>query len=83
MRSSWVATPADAGTRLDKFLAAPDRVGSRGKVAAALERGKIFLNDVEVTLADASRRLAAGDRLQLWMDRPGSAVRRLRTVSSF
>ena len=76
MRSSWIATPADAGTRLDKFLAAPDRVGSRGKVAAALERGKIFLNDVEVTLADASRRLAAGDRLELWMDRPGSAVRK-------
>jgi 23S rRNA pseudouridine1911/1915/1917 synthase len=76
VRSSWTATPADAGTRLDKFLAAPDRVGSRGKVAAALERGKIFLNDVEVTLADASRRLGAGDRLELWMDRPGSATRK-------
>ena len=37
----WTAGPADAGIRLDKFLAAPERVGSRGKAfvwhAPALE----------------------------------------------
>jgi 23S rRNA pseudouridine1911/1915/1917 synthase len=72
----WTIAEADAGTRLDKFLAAPDRVGSRAKVVTALERGKVFLNDVECTLADASKRLVSGDVVRVWMDRPGSATRR-------
>jgi 23S rRNA pseudouridine1911/1915/1917 synthase len=42
-------------------------------VAEALGRGKVFLNDQETALADASRRLSAGDVLRVWMDRPGSA----------
>ena len=45
-------------------------------MAAALERGKVRLNDADATLADAARRLVAGDRVELWMDRPGSASRR-------
>jgi 23S rRNA pseudouridine1911/1915/1917 synthase len=69
---------AAAGLRLDKFLAQPDRLGSHGRVAAALERGKVFVNDQEATPADAGRRLAAGDRVRVWMDRPGSARRRWR-----
>jgi 23S rRNA pseudouridine1911/1915/1917 synthase len=74
--SSWIPSPADIGTRLDKFLASAERLGSRSKVTAALERGKIFLNGAEATLADASRRLTPGDVIKLWMDRPGSAVRK-------
>ena len=31
----WTVTRAEAGARLDKFLAAPDRLGSRGKAADA------------------------------------------------
>jgi 23S rRNA pseudouridine1911/1915/1917 synthase len=42
----------------------------------ALERGKVFLNEVEVGLADASRRLREGDVVRVWMDRPGSSKRR-------
>jgi 23S rRNA pseudouridine1911/1915/1917 synthase len=42
----------------------------------ALERGKVFLNDREAGSGDAATRLAAGDRVRLWMDRPGSARRR-------
>jgi 23S rRNA pseudouridine1911/1915/1917 synthase len=61
--------------RLDKFLAAADRLGSRKRVATALERGKVFVNDVEVSLADASRRLREGDVIRVWTDRPGSARR--------
>lgn len=61
------------GIRLDKFLASPSRLGSRGKAATALERGKVYLNGAEALLADASRRLAHGDVVRLWMDRPGSA----------
>jgi len=72
----WTIAQADAGTRLDKFLAAPDRVGSRAKVVTALERGKVFLNDVECAVGDASKRLVADDVVRVWMDRPGSATRR-------
>jgi len=72
----WTIAHADAGTRLDKFLAAPDRLGSRARVAAALERGKVFLNEVECALPDAATRLVSGDVVRVWMDRPGSATRR-------
>jgi 23S rRNA pseudouridine1911/1915/1917 synthase len=72
----WTVDAADAGTRLDKFLAGADRLGSRAKAAAALERGKVFLNDTEIGLPDAGLRLAAGDRVRLWMDRPGSSKAR-------
>jgi 23S rRNA pseudouridine1911/1915/1917 synthase len=66
----------DEDVRLDKFLASSDRLGSRKRVATALERGKVFVNEVEVGLAEASRRLRAGDVVRVWMDRPGSARRR-------
>jgi 23S rRNA pseudouridine1911/1915/1917 synthase len=71
-------TPEDAGVRLDKYLAADRRLGSRSKAAAALERGKVYLNDREASLADASRMLAAGDAVRVWTDRPGSARARPR-----
>jgi len=66
-------SPSEAGTRLDRFLAAPDRLASRSKALAALERGKILLNGETAIAKDAGRPLAAGDAIRLWMDRPGSA----------
>jgi 23S rRNA pseudouridine1911/1915/1917 synthase len=72
----WTVTAADVGVRLDKYLAAPERAGSRARAAAALERGKVFVDDREVTLADAAVRLSAGVVVRLWIDRPGSAKRR-------
>jgi 23S rRNA pseudouridine1911/1915/1917 synthase len=45
-------------------------------VSAALERGKVFVNDEEARPADASRRLKSGDVVHVWMDRPGSSKRR-------
>jgi 23S rRNA pseudouridine1911/1915/1917 synthase len=77
--SDWIIGAPDARVRLDKFLAAPERLGSRGKAAAALERGKVYVNGVEALLRDASRLLAEGDVIRLWMDRPGSAKSRPRT----
>jgi 23S rRNA pseudouridine1911/1915/1917 synthase len=71
----WTVDDDAAGARLDKFLAAPDRLGSRGRAVAALERGKVFLNDEEVAASDAARRLSPGDVVRVWMDRPGSARR--------
>lgn len=72
----WVVDDAGRGVRLDKFLAGESRLGSRGRAGDALARGRIVLNDREVTAADASRRLAPGDRVAYWADRPGSGGRR-------
>lgn len=68
----WTATAVDAGVRLDKFLAVPERLGSRSKAAAAIDRGKVFVNQRESASADAAQALAAGDVVRVWMDRPGS-----------
>ena len=76
----WIVTPEEQGLRLDQFLAAPERVGSRGRVRVALERGKVFVNDVEASSKDASSRVSSGDVVRLWIDRPGTAKRRARTV---
>jgi 23S rRNA pseudouridine1911/1915/1917 synthase len=72
----WVVSANDAGARLDRFLADPARLGSRRRAVAALVQGKIFLNGDEGTPDAAARRLAAGDTVRVWMDRPGSARRR-------
>ena len=73
----WTAGPDDAGLRLDKYLAAAERLGSRARATSALTRGKVFLNDREATADQAGRRLAAGDVVRIWMDRPGTAKRRI------
>jgi 23S rRNA pseudouridine1911/1915/1917 synthase len=78
----FVVVTAAGGTRLDRFLAGAGQLGSRGRASAALERGKVFVNDVEVTPAEAGRRLQAGDRVRVWMDRPGSARRRWGTPAA-
>ena len=77
--TQWTAGESDAGMRLDKFLADARRLESRGRAAAALERGKIFLNDTEAGVADGSRRVLPGDVVRFWEDRPGSSRRRPRT----
>jgi 23S rRNA pseudouridine1911/1915/1917 synthase len=74
--SQWIVGPDEAGARLDKYLAAADRVGSRARAVTAIERGKVFVNDREAGQAEAGARLAAGDVVRVWMDRPGSAKRR-------
>ena len=73
--SQWTVGVAEAHSRLDKFLASPDRLGSRGRAAAALERGKVYLNGDEATLSHAAVRLMEGDTVRVWMDRPGSSKR--------
>lgn len=65
-----------AGVRLDKFLAADERLGSRGRVTAALDKGKVFVNGAEAGRADAGSLVRSGDVVRLWMDRPGSSRRR-------
>jgi len=74
---SWTVPEDAAGVRLSKFLAAPERLGSRGRATDALDHGKVFLNGMEATRADAGAVLRSGDVVRVWMDRPGSARRRL------
>ena len=78
---SWTVTAEVGGTRLDKFLADPSRLGSRRRVSDALAKGKIFVNGSEATPVDAGTRMRAGDVVGVWMDRPGSAHRRRRTIA--
>jgi 23S rRNA pseudouridine1911/1915/1917 synthase len=75
---AWTVSAGDAGLRLDKYLASEARLGSRAKATSALERGKILLNGEEASPSDASRRLAAGDVVRAWMDRPGTSKPRPR-----
>jgi 23S rRNA pseudouridine1911/1915/1917 synthase len=72
----WHVTAEQTGVRLDKFLASPDRLGSRSRVVTALDKGRVFVNETEVAVAQASSRLAGGDSVCVWADRPGSARRR-------
>jgi 23S rRNA pseudouridine1911/1915/1917 synthase len=76
--SDWTVGNEDQGQRLDKFLAAASRLGSRARAVTALERGKVYVNGTEVALTEAARRLVTGDAVRLWMDRPGSAKARPR-----
>ena len=69
----WTVSDADAGIRLDKFLAASDRLGSRRRASVALDRGKVFVNGVEADPGAGATKLGSGDRVRVWMDRPGSA----------
>jgi 23S rRNA pseudouridine1911/1915/1917 synthase len=79
-RRRWTITAAEAGGRVDAWLAGREEVGSRTRAREWVERGKVFLNGLEVTFDRAGRRLAAGDELVLWIDRPGSSARQSRDV---
>src|ERR1700738_2711065 len=78
--SEWIVGPDEGGGRLDQYLAAPGRLGSRAKALAGLERGKVFLNGDEAGVANAATRLAAGQIVRVWMDRPGSSRARRSTA---
>jgi 23S rRNA pseudouridine1911/1915/1917 synthase len=75
---TWTVSTEAAGARLDKFLAAGERLGSRGRVIDALDKGKVFVNEEEATSRQSGAVLRAGDVVRVWMDRPGSAKRRPR-----
>jgi 23S rRNA pseudouridine1911/1915/1917 synthase len=72
----WIVTSEEQGLRLDRFLAVPGRLGSRGRVRTALERGQVFFNDAEASVKDAGVPLASGDTVRIWLDRPGSSRRK-------
>ncbi|HEX7139709.1 MAG TPA: S4 domain-containing protein, partial [Vicinamibacterales bacterium] len=76
MADHWTVSDKEAGERLDRFLAAALRLGSRARSSDALARGKILVNGREATRLDAGSKLREGDVVRIWMDRPGSSRRR-------
>lgn len=74
--TEWTAGADASAIRLDKFLAARERLGSRARAVTAIARGKVFVNGVEAGADAAGTRLHAGDVVRVWMDRPGTAKRR-------
>jgi 23S rRNA pseudouridine1911/1915/1917 synthase len=78
---AWTVAADDAGTRLDKYLADTSRLGSRSRVSDALAKGKVFVNGSEARSVDAGSKLHTGDVVGVWIDRPGSAHRRHRSIA--
>lgn len=77
---TWEVPAAEAGQRLDKFLAAAVRAGSRSRAADAIARGRVFVDGEEVDASGGARLVQAGQRVRLWMDRPGSASKAPRSA---
>ena len=73
----WTVGRDEDGTRLDKFLAHGSRLGSRARAGAAIERGKVYLNGA--VTEQAAARLTAGSEVRVWMHKPGSARRPVRS----
>ena len=69
----WIVTGADAGIRFDLWLTRHAGAGSRSRAAEWIEKGKIFLNGEPIDARQAAHRMREGDRVGLWMDRPGSS----------
>lgn len=78
---TWAVGPDEAGQRLDKYLAAANRAGSRSRASDALARGRVFIDGEEVDASGGARLVREGQRVRLWTDRPGSAARPVRTSS--
>lgn len=77
-----VVAAVDAGLRLDQWLVRSGGAASRGQAAAWIERGKVFVNDREAGAASRARRVSAGDRIGVWLDRPGSSKAADRAVAA-
>jgi 23S rRNA pseudouridine1911/1915/1917 synthase len=73
---SLSVSPAEAGTRLDRLLAALPSIGSREKARQALRSGKVSVDGEPAGLDEAGRPLRAGARVEIAWNRPGSSARR-------
>ncbi len=79
-KNRWIVPAADAGARIDAWLAARPEIGSRARARQWIERGKVFLNSTEVSFRRAGERLRTGDEVVVWEDRPGSSRPRSRDL---
>jgi 23S rRNA pseudouridine1911/1915/1917 synthase len=78
----WIVESADAGMRLDKWLAARTDARSRGRATEWLTRGKVFLDGQPAEASAGAHRLLTGQRVGVWIDRPGSSKPSDRSVQA-
>src|SRR5262245_56016320 len=76
----WIVESEDAGMRLRKWLGERTDARSRGRAAEWLTRGKVYVNGQPVETESGARPVSAGDRVGIWMDRPGSSKSADRAV---
>jgi 23S rRNA pseudouridine1911/1915/1917 synthase len=76
----WIVENADAGMRLDQWLAVRTDAGSRRRATEWIDRGKVYLNGGPAGAADGGHKVATGDRVGVWVDRPGSSKPADRSV---
>jgi 23S rRNA pseudouridine1911/1915/1917 synthase len=76
----WIIESSDAGMRLDQWLAARTDAASRRRATEWLTRGKVFLGGEPVDAAAGAHKVAAGERIGVWVDRPGSSKPSDRSV---
>ena len=69
----WIVESADAGMRLDQWLAGRTDAGSRSRASQWLSRGKVYVDGHPAEPAARADRVMAGQRVSVWMDRPGSS----------
>jgi 23S rRNA pseudouridine1911/1915/1917 synthase len=69
----WIIESADAGMRLDRWLAVRTDAGSRHRATEWIARGKVYLNGQVAEAAQGAHRVSAGQHVGVWIDRPGSS----------
>ena len=69
----WVVDQAGAGMRLDQWLALRTDARSRSRASEWIQRGKVYLAGEPVDATQGGMRLLEGDRVGVWIDRPGSS----------
>jgi 23S rRNA pseudouridine1911/1915/1917 synthase len=70
----WIIESADAGMRLDRWLAVRTDAGSRRRAAEWIVRGKVYWNGRPAEAAQAAHKVSVGEHVGVWMDRPGSST---------
>jgi 23S rRNA pseudouridine1911/1915/1917 synthase len=76
----WIVESADAGMRLDRWLALRTDAGSRRRATEWIARGKVYWNGQAAEAAQGAQTVSAGQLVGVWMDRPGSSKPVDRTV---
>jgi 23S rRNA pseudouridine1911/1915/1917 synthase len=67
--------------RLDQWLAGRTEAGSRSRASRWLAGGKVYVNGQPLEPAARADRVIAGQRVSVWMDRPGSSKPADRSVA--
>jgi 23S rRNA pseudouridine1911/1915/1917 synthase len=76
----WIVESADAGLRLDRWLAVRTDAGSRRRATEWIARGKVYVDGQPAESAHGAHKVSAGQHVGVWIDRPGSSKPADRSV---